>query len=1776
MKKIFTFFSALLLSNFLIAQNDAALAAPNGTFLAPVSGCSLTSTENVTVRIFNFGPGAITTGFDVSYSINGGPSVIETVSAPINIPANTSFTYTFLSQANLSIQGTYTLDASVILAGDPTPGNNTYSGYVVNSLEPSNGGTVSGPASVCISGNSGFLTLGGNNGNILRWEYSTDGGGTWVNISNTSTIQNYNNLTVPTMYRAVVQNGSCASANSLPLSIGIDPVTIPGNTAGATTVCSGTNSGNVTLSGNTGTITNWEFSIDGGISWSIIANTTATLSYLNITQTTRYRAVVKSGACSASNSSITIITVNPPTIGGNLSPLSTTVCSGANSGTLTLSGQSGSIIRWEVSTNSGSTWTNITNTTTTLNYLNLTQTSLYRVRIQSTGCPALYSDTATVTVNPPTVAGTLSAAATVCSGTNSGTLTLAGSSGSIIRWEFSINGGGSWTNIANTTNTQNYTNLITTTRYRVRVQNGICTALNSNAIDITVNPLSVGGTISGTTTVCGNTNSGTLTLSGNTGSVQRWESSINNGTTWDIIVNTTTTQNYSNLPTTTWYRANLMNGVCAAAYSDTAIITFAPATDPGILSADATVCSGTNTGTLTLSGYSGTIIRWEFSINGGGSWSNIANTTDSHVYNNLTTTTSFRALVQNGSCPVLYSNFIVISVNPVTIGGTVSGATTVCSGNNSGTLSLSGHTGTIIEWEFSIDAGTIWSSIANTSNSQAFVNLTTTTIYRAVIQSGVCLAERSTEETITVDPITDGGSVSGATTVCSGANSGNVSLVGNIGNVLNWEFSTDNGNSWINISNNTTTQNYNNITTPTMYRVLVQSGLCSSAYSSTALVNVNQPSAGGTIYGATTVCSGSNNGTLSLIGISGNIIGWEESTDNGVSWVAIANTTSTHNYNNLLIPTHFRAIVQSGICSPEFSSIAIINVDVNSVGGLVSGNATVCAGSNNGTVTLSGETGNVIGWEFSTDGGISWILLSNTTSSQDYFNISVTTMYRALVKNGVCNAVNSMEATITVDPATNAGILTGNTFACSNNNNGTIILSNYVGDILDWEESNNGLTWFPTGNTADSYTYNNLFITTYFRVLVQSGSCAVNYSSTVIVTVDAASVGGTVSGSTVVCAGTNNGTVTLSGETGNIVSWEFSNDGGNSWISLSNTSSSQNYSNLTITTSYRALVKNGVCGSVTSSEATITVDQLSNAGVLSSNAVVCSNSNSGTITLSGYVGEIIDWLESNSGISWFPSGNTSNTQNYNNLLITTYYKAIVMNGLCEADTSNAVIITVNPVSVGGNLTGSNTVCPGDNNGTLYLAGQTGNIVGWEISNDNGNNWMPISNQTDSLVYNNIIQTTLYRVMVKSGICNAVYSNTVVISVSPKSIAGNISGITAICAQEEGSLTLNGYTGSIIDWESSIDGGLTWSSLGNTLPSYTYSLQSSARFRVIVISGSCPADTSLVAQVNVFAKPEASFIAEDVCFGNSVSFQNTSTITSGSIQLNMWDFGNGLATITRNPSHDYLAYGEYVVLLKTISNNNCIDTVSATVRVFELPSAKITNSATNEFCMGSNVELSVDNVIGLTYQWSNGSMLSSTTIDSSGTYSVTVTNVNNSCSSKDSIKITAHTLPIAFAGNDTSVAPGRSIKLQATGGLTYLWTPSSSLDFPGSADPIASPISTTIYTVKVTDIRGCSSVDSLMIEVKGKADFMVFNLITPNGDGFNDTWFIEKIELFPENEVVVFNRNGQTVFSANSYDNSWNGTYNGTALPDGTYYYILKFTNTRDIQKGSVNILRNQK
>ena len=106
--------------------------------------------------------------------------------------------------------------------------------------------------------------------------------------------------------------------------------------------------------------------------------------------------------------------------------------------------------------------------------------------------------------------------------------------------------------------------------------------------------------------------------------------------------------------------------------------------------------------------------------------------------------------------------------------------------------------------------------------------------------------------------------------------------------------------------------------------------------------------------------------------------------------------------------------------------------------------------------------------------------------------------------------------------------------------------------------------------------------------------------------------------------------------------------------------------------------------------------------------------------------------------------------------------------------------------------------------------------------------------------------------------------------------------------------------------------------------------------------------------------------------------------------------------------------------------------------------------------------------------------------------------------------------------------------------------------------------------------GCDSTVSLVLSVIDCASiFEISNVCTPNDDGQNDTWRVSDIAYISGCTVEIFNRWGQPVYLSTDYQNDWEGTKNGVALPDGVYYYVISCNEEKEFQ-GAINLMRFKK
>ncbi|KHJ37007.1 hypothetical protein PBAC_27830 [Pedobacter glucosidilyticus] len=204
----------------------------------------------------------------------------------------------------------------------------------------------------------------------------------------------------------------------------------------------------------------------------------------------------------------------------------------------------------------------------------------------------------------------------------------------------------------------------------------------------------------------------------------------------------------------------------------------------------------------------------------------------------------------------------------------------------------------------------------------------------------------------------------------------------------------------------------------------------------------------------------------------------------------------------------------------------------------------------------------------------------------------------------------------------------------------------------------------------------------------------------------------------------------------------------------------------------------------------------------------------------------------------------------------------------------------------------------------------------------------------------------------------------------------------------------------------------------------------------------------------------------------------------------------------------------------------------------------------------------------------------------GTATITVTVTDNGGilnggvnSISRTFTITVNALPVTTITSDLgdNVSKGATVKLTAAGGsaLTYQWANANGIiSGQNTAELTVRPSENTTYTVTVTNASGCQSQSQFTVSVK--EDYILINLaniVTPNGDGVNDKLVIKNIDMYPNNEVKVFDRAGRLLFSTRGYANDWDMVVNGAPLAEGTYYYIVDFGPGNPKMKGFVSVVR---
>lgn len=430
----------------------------------------------------------------------------------------------------------------------------------------------------------------------------------------------------------------------------------------------------------------------------------------------------------------------------------------------------------------------------------------------------------------------------------------------------------------------------------------------------------------------------------------------------------------------------------------------------------------------------------------------------------------------------------------------------------------------------------------------------------------------------------------------------------------------------------------------------------------------------------------------------------------------------------------------------------------------------------------------------------------------------------------------------------------------------------------------------------------------------------------------------------------------------------------------------------------------------------------------------------------------------------------------------------------------------------------------------------------------------------------------YYVDVYAGSCIAQRSEIMVSAIALPGFVINTGGPDVVCTANR-TLSVTSAPGFSYQWfkaGASIPGGT----------SATYLADASGEYYVEATYTGCTPVKADAVTLTFATAPTAMFTAPSTaCMGQNVTFTNQSVTDPNVVATAAWDFGDGNTSAEGSPVHKYNTATTFnAKLTVSYSDGACANTASKSITVTSAPVATITNAGNKfSFCPGDSLKLEVSGPF-TGYSWSTGANTQFVYAKSAATYSVDVTTATG-CVINATREVKLFPEPqVTITAEPTEIAEGQSSVLTAAGLQNYLWTPADALTSASVANPTATPLVTTTYTVTGTDANGCKGEAVIELSVR---EGSIYSKISPskffspdNGDEFGKFWLIDRIEEYPGCQIVVYDDKGVKVHEAKPYHNDWDGTFNGRKLPDGVYYFVIKCEGETTAPKtGSITLLR---
>jgi gliding motility-associated-like protein len=1481
---------------------------------------------------------------------------------------------------------------------------------------------------VCVDDDPSFTVVATGDALTYQWQVNTGSG--FTNLSNGGVYSNVDaatmNITDATaamngyLYRCEVDNSSCSPdlSASATLTVQTAPsvTTAPSNS----TTCEDDDA-TFTVSAVGTTLTyQWQQDNGGGFAnlsdgGSVSGATSSTLTLSSVSTGMDgydYRVVVINTGCgSVTSSQANLDVVSKPTITSN--PSNSTDCVDDDPSFTVAATGDALTYQWQVNTGSG--FSNLSNggvysnvDAATLNITDVTAVmdgNVYRCEVDNANCNAVQSNSATLTVQtPPSISGQPNDA-TVCIDDDP-TFSVS-ASGTSISYQWQLNTGSGWNNLANGgvySNVDAATMTITDATaamdgydYRCFLS-GTCTpTATSNAATLNVlSPPSITSNPSGATVCVDGDPTFTVAATGDALTYQ-WQVNTGNGFT-----NLSNGGVYSNVDAATMtitdataamnsyqYRCVVDNSACSAATSNSATLTVQSPPSISVQPSNSSNCPSDNVGFSVTA--SGTSLTYQWQEDQGSGFSDLS---DGGVYANTDKVTlilssitvgldgyKYRVVISGTCAPSVTSNEATLTVESSPAITSNPSTKTVCVEDDPTFTVAATGAGLTYQWQENTGSG-----FNNLSNSAVYSNVTTATmsitdastamsgnVYRCVV-SGNCTPDvTSGSATLTVQEAPTFTLNPSSTSYCAGSDIDLAVTVTGTSVALQWQ--EDQGGGFANLSNNAT---YSGVTTSDL--------------------TITAAGAGLTGYDYRVVASNAGCGTVNS---------------------SVATITGT--------------------ASPSISSNP--------------SSTAICVGDNH-SFSVS-ATGTSLSYQWQEDQGSGFADLSDggvysntTTSSMSITGGGIGMSgydYRVVVSSPSCPSATSSVATLTVNSLPSITSQPSSLSSCSGDNVNLNVTASGSSLTYQWQEdqgsgfnnlSNGGKYSGATSNSLNINSITTGFDSYKYRVIV-SGACtpSVTSNEATVSVVSQVAISANPTSQDVCVDDDPTFSVTASGGT---ITYQWQVDQGSGFSNLSNGAVYNNVGTATMSITdataamdgydYRCYVTS-TCGSpVTSTVATLNVDV---APIITSNpgdiTRCASDAASFSVTAGIGTGLSYQWQEDDgSGFANISNGGIYSGANGTSLSISAVtsgmngydYRCVVSNPGCGTTTSSAATLSVNEAPSITSNSGSANECVGDD--ATFTISATGASLTYQWQENTGSGYTAVSNggaysgaTSNSLTISSVTKAFdgyLYRCVV-SGTCNPTATSTInTLNVfSQPNVTSSPSNVT-ICAGTDTSFTVVA-TGDAITYQWQVDQGSGYADLANggvysdvdaakLIITGASAGMDSYKYRCVVDNAYCTADISGEATLNVQSAPTVTVDPTDetICDNSNASFGVTATGTAITYQWQE-DAGSGFADITNGG-----IYGGATSATLTLTgvgtgitgynyrcvvdNAQCTADISASAELTVQTAPSVTSSPSNStICEGNNTTFTVAATgTSLTYQWQVDQGSGFSDLSSGGVYS----------------------------------------------------------------------------------------------------------------------------------------------------------------------------------------------